>query len=86
MKRLHHPECVCPTCQALHVGAFAYRDVAEELGSDDPAVLDPVWRARCQARVDAYNDTLRQEHERHVQSERPVPLLACFVELNRRAA
>ena len=86
MTRLHHPECICTTCERLSVGAFAYRDLAEELGSDDPAVLDPVWRERCQARVDAYNDALRREPE-HAQSERPVPaLFACVVEPSRRAA
>ena len=84
---LHHPECICTTCEGLSLGAFAYRDLAEELGSDDPAVIDPVWRARCQARVDAYNDAQRREHEQQALSERPVPsLLACVVEPARRAA
>ena len=86
MTGLHHPECICTTCERLSVGVFAYRDLAEELGSDDPAVIDPVWRERCQARIDAYNDAQRREHE-HAQSERPVPsLLACSVEPARRAA
>ena len=87
MTRLHHPECACPTCERLSVGAFAYREVADELGSDDPAVIDPVWRARCQARIDACNDAQRREHEQQAQSERPVPsLLACVIEPSRRAA
>ena len=86
MIALHSFEHDCPLCEALHVGVFAYREIAEELGSDDPAVIDPVWRARCQARVDAYNDALRREPE-HAQSERPVPaLFACVVEPARRAA
>jgi hypothetical protein len=83
---LHPPECVCALCEALNVGEPGYREIAEELGSDDPAVLDPIWRERCQARVDAYNARLRREHE-HAQSERPVPsLFACVVEPSRRAA
>ena len=53
MIALHSFEHDCPLCEALHVGVFAYRATAEELGSDDPAVIDPIWRARCQARVDA---------------------------------
>ena len=86
MIALHPPECVCALCEALNVGEPGYREIAEELGSDDPAVLDPIWLARCPARVDAYNDALRREHE-HTQSERPVPsLFACFVEPSRRAA
>lgn len=86
MIALHSFEHDCPLCEALHVGVFAYREIADELGSDDPAVIDPVWRARCQARVDAYNDAQRREPE-HAQSERPVPsLLACVVEPSRRAA
>lgn len=86
MTGLHSPECDCPTCERLNVGEPGYREIAEELRSDDPAVIDPIWRERCQARVDAYNDALRREHE-HTQSERPVPsLFACFVEPSRRAA
>ena len=86
MIRLHPPECVCALCEALNMGEPGYREIAQELGSDDPAVIDPIWLARCQARVDAYNDALRREHE-HTQRERPVPsLFACFVERSRRAA
>jgi hypothetical protein len=84
---LHSFEHDCPLCEALHVGVFAYREIAEELGSDAPAVLDPIWRERCQARVDAYNDALRRAHEMQAQSDRPVPsLFACVVEPSRRAA
>ena len=88
MIALHPPECVCALCEALNVGEPGYREIAEELRSDDPAVIDPIWRERCQARVNAYNDALRREHEHaHTQSERPVPsLFACFVEPSRRAA
>ena len=60
---LHSPEHDCPLCEALGVGVFAYRALAEELGSDDPARLDPIWRERCQARVDAYNQRLRVDAE-----------------------
>ena len=49
--RLHSPECDCPTCEHFTLGEFAYREIAEELGSGDPEVLDPIWRARCEARV-----------------------------------
>jgi hypothetical protein len=74
-------------CEALNVGEPAYREIAEELGSDDPQVIDPIWRERCQARVDAYNDSLIREQERQAQSDRPVPsLFACVVEPSRRAA
>ena len=86
MIALHPPACVCALCEALNMGEPGYREIAQELGSDDPAVIDPIWLARCQARVDAYNDALRREHE-HTQRERPVPsLFACFVERSRRAA
>jgi hypothetical protein len=51
--RPHSPDCDCPTCERLNVGEFAYREIAEELGSDDPAVIDPIWRARCEARIAA---------------------------------
>ena len=51
MTGLHRPECDCATCERLNLGEFAYREIAEELGSDDPAVLDPIWRARCMARI-----------------------------------
>ena len=60
---LHSPEHDCPLCEALGVGVFAYRALAEELGSDDPTRLDPIWRERCQARVDAYNQRLRVDAE-----------------------
>ena len=84
---LHSFEHDCPQCEALHVGVFAYREIAAELGSDDPAVIDPIWRERCQARLDAHNDALRREHELQAQRERPVPsCFACFVEPARRAA
>ena len=87
MIRLHHGECDCPTCEGCGLGVFAYREVAEELASDDPAVIDPIWRERCQARIDAYNDAQRREHEQQAQRERPVPsLLACSVEPSRRVA
>ena len=88
MTGLHNPECDCALCEALNVGEPGYREIAQELGSDDPEVLDPIWLARCQARVDAYNDALRREHEHtHTQSERPVPsLFARLVEPSRRAA
>lgn len=52
MIRAHHPDCDCPTCEQHNLGAFAYREIAEELASDDPTVIDPIWRARCQARID----------------------------------
>ena len=59
--RVHHPECVCVTCSTLQIGQVAYRELAEALASDDPAVLDPLWRHLCQQRVDAYNQRdLRQ--------------------------
>ena len=87
MIALHSFEHDCPLCEALSVGVFAYRAIAEELGSDDPAVIDPIWRERCQARIDAYNDAQRREHEQQAHSERPVPsLLACVVEPSRLAA
>jgi hypothetical protein len=50
----HSPECDCPTCERLNVGEFAYREIAEELASDDPAVIDPIWLERCEARIAAY--------------------------------
>jgi hypothetical protein len=56
---LHHPDCDCPTCECEGLGVFAYCAVADELGSDDPGVLDPAWRARCQARLEG----LRQRTE-----------------------
>ena len=59
--RVHHPECACLTCSQLQTGLLAYRELAEALASDDPAILDPLWRRLCQQRVDAYN--LRTAHE-----------------------
>jgi hypothetical protein len=53
MTGLHSPECYCETCGQLGVGAQLYREIAEELASDDPEVIDPIWRARCEARVTA---------------------------------
>ena len=47
MIRLHDPECCCATCERLGLGILAYRMVADELGTDDPAVIDPIWRERC---------------------------------------
>lgn len=85
MITLHPPECVCLLCEALNVGEPGYREIAEELGSDDPAVIDPIWRARSQARIDACNDALREQEQS--QSDRPVPsLFACVVAQSRRAA
>ncbi len=85
MITLHPPECVCRLCEALNVGEPGYREIAEELGSDDPAVIDPIWRARSQARIDAFNDALREQEQS--QSDRPVPsLFACVVAPSRRAA
>jgi len=52
---LHSPDHDCETCERLNLGMFAYREIAAELGSDDPEVIDPVWRARCEARLDAHN-------------------------------
>ena len=47
MIRLHDPECCCATCESVGLGILAYRAIADELGSDDPAVIDPIWRERC---------------------------------------
>ena len=54
MTGLHSPECYCETCGVLGVGAQLYREIAEELGSDDPEVLDPIWRARGEACIAAH--------------------------------
>lgn len=54
MTGLHSPECYCETCGHLGVGAQLYREIAEELGSDDPEVLDPIWRARSEALIAAH--------------------------------
>jgi hypothetical protein len=40
------------------LGAQLYREIAEETGSDDPEVIDPIWRARSEARLAAH----RMEH------------------------
>lgn len=53
--RVHHPECACVTCSTLGTGLIAYRELAERVGSDDPVILDPLWRRLCGRRVDAYN-------------------------------
>lgn len=53
MLKAHSPECDCAICEQLNLGAPLYREIAAELACDDPQVLDPIWRARCQARVDA---------------------------------
>jgi hypothetical protein len=52
--RPHDPECYCDTCSALGLGAQLYREIAEELGSDDPEVIDPIWRARSEERLAAH--------------------------------
>lgn len=54
MTGLHSPECYCETCGQLGVGAQLYREIAEELGCDNPEVIDPIWRAHCDARITAY--------------------------------
>jgi hypothetical protein len=51
MTGLHSSECYCETCGQLGVGAQLYREIAEELASDDPEVIDPIWRAACEARI-----------------------------------
>jgi hypothetical protein len=52
--RPHHSECYCGTCGSLGLGAPLYREIADELGSDDPEVIDPIWRARSEARIAAH--------------------------------
>lgn len=54
MIRPHDPECYCDTCGELGLGAPLYREIAEELGSDDPEVIDPIWRARSEERIAAH--------------------------------
>ena len=49
----HSPECECETCHTLNIGAPLYREIAEELASDDPQVIDPIWLDRSQTRLDA---------------------------------
>jgi len=49
----HSPECECETCHTLNIGAPLYREIAEELASDDPEVIDPIWLHRSQSRIDA---------------------------------
>lgn len=53
MLKPHGPECECGTCWKLNVGAPLYREIAEELASDDPQVIDPIWLHRAQTRIDA---------------------------------
>ncbi|HNN98541.1 MAG TPA: hypothetical protein PKI03_40030 [Pseudomonadota bacterium] len=53
MLKPHGPECDCETCERLNLGAPLYREIAEELASDDPQVIDPIWLDRCQTRIDA---------------------------------
>ena len=86
MIRLHDPECCCATCERLGLGILAYRAVADELGSDDPAVIDPIWRERCQARVDAYNQALRAAAESAAVSDRPLPSVALLFSAHMRQA
>lgn len=59
--RVHHSECACLTCSLLQTGLLAYRELTEQLGSDDPAVLDPLWLRLCQQRVDDHNQRLLHE-------------------------
>lgn len=44
MLKAHSPECDCAICEQLNLGAPLYREIAAELASDDPQVIDPVWR------------------------------------------
>lgn len=86
MIRLHDPECCCTTCERLGLGILAYRAISDELGSDDPTVIDPIWRERCQARVDAYNQALRAAAESAAVSDRPLPSLALLFSAHMRQA
>lgn len=54
MSKLHSPDHDCAICERLNLGVFAYREIAAELGTDDPEIIDPIWRARCEARIVAY--------------------------------
>ena len=53
MLKPHGPECDCETCERLNLGAPLYREIAKELASDDPQVIDPIWLNRSQMRIDA---------------------------------
>ena len=53
MLKPHGPECECGTCYKLNLGAPLYREIAEELASDDPQVIDPIWLHRSETRFDA---------------------------------
>ena len=60
----HSPDCDCSTCERLTLGEFAYPELAEELGSDDPEVIEPIWRTRCEARIADYARSAAQENFR----------------------
>ena len=67
----HSPECDCSTCERLTLGEFAYRELAQELGSDDPEVIDPIWRARCEARIADSARSAASQPPRSVDSDGP---------------
>jgi hypothetical protein len=67
----HSPECDCLTCERLTLGEFAYRELAEELGSDDPEVIDPIWRARCEARIADSARSAASQPPRSLDSDGP---------------
>lgn len=67
----HSPECDCLTCERLGLGEFAYRELAEELGSNDPEVIDPIWRARCEARIADYARSAASQPPRSLDPDCP---------------